>query len=373
MNRHRGRRRQRPVPPGGRAVRPVQRAGGRSGGRLGGPGAHLGRVAVPAPRHHRPRAARAVGASLVTILAVGMLVAAVATAALGVLTTRLATVVGQHVMHDLRVGVYAHLQQMSLKFFTKARAGDLQSRLANDIGGVDNVVTSTASGTVQSALGALAVAIAALVMNWRLGLLCLVVVPLFLAVLDAARPAPVGTITRSRARKQAGLAALVEETLSISGVLLTKTTGGQQTLIERFSAESRRLGDTEVELAMAGRWQLASRRAAADDDPRDRLPGRGSRRCAQPPRRLHRHGGRLLRACSTGSSHRPRPCRASGVAYSTSMALFGRIFEVLDLPIDVATKPGAQATSVDPGRSHLHQRGLRVRRVRTPDPRARSS
>src|SRR5207244_3959226 len=66
-------------------------------------------------------------ASLVTILAVGMLVAAVATAALGVLTTRLATVVGQNVMHDLRVGVYSHLQRMSLKFFTKARAGDLQS------------------------------------------------------------------------------------------------------------------------------------------------------------------------------------------------------------------------------------------------------
>ena len=120
---------------------------------------------------------------------------------------------------------------MSLKFFTRARAGDLQSRLANDIGGVDNVVTSTASGTVQSALGALAVAIATLVMNWRLGLLCLVVVPLFLLFsmrLGRTRR----QITRSRARKQSGLAALVEETLSISGVLLTKTTGGQQTLID---------------------------------------------------------------------------------------------------------------------------------------------
>ena len=93
-------------------------------------------------------------AALVMILACAMLVAAVATAALGVLTTRIATIVGQHVMHDLRVGVYAHLQRMSLKFFTKARAGDLQSRLANDIGGVDNVVTSTASGTVQAVLGA---------------------------------------------------------------------------------------------------------------------------------------------------------------------------------------------------------------------------
>jgi ATP-binding cassette subfamily B protein len=279
-------------------------------------------------------------ASLVTILAVGMLVAAVTTAALGVLTTRLATIVGQHVMHDLRVGVYTHLQQMSLRFFTQARAGDLQSRLANDIGGVDNVVTSTASGTVQSALGAAAVAAAALIMNWRLGALCLVVVPLFL-VFSMRLGRTRRTITRSRARKQAGLAALVEETLSVSGVLLTKTTGGQQVLIDRFSAESRRLGDTEVELAMAGRWRLASRRAALTMIPAIVYLVAGLAAA-------HSHRGVSIGTAVAFSSMLNRlvapasTLQGIGVAYSTSMALFGRIFEVLDLPIDVATKPGAQ-------------------------------
>jgi ATP-binding cassette subfamily B protein len=279
-------------------------------------------------------------APLVTVLAVGMLVAAVATAALGVLTTRLATVVGQNVMHDLRVGVYAHLQKMSLKFFTKARAGDLQSRLANDIGGVDNVVTSTASGTVQSALGALAVATATLVMNWRLGLLCLIVVPLFL-LLSMRLGQTRRKITRSRAHKQSGLAALVEETLSISGVLLTKTTGGQQTLIDRFSEESRRLGDTEVELAMTGRWRLASRRALLTMIPAIVYLVAGLAAA-------HSHRGVSIGTAVAFSSMLNRliapatTLQGIGVAYSTSMALFGRIFEVLDLPIDVATKPGAQ-------------------------------
>ena len=104
-------------------------------------------------------------ASLVVLLAGGMIVAAAIAAVLGVVTTRLSNVIGQGVMHDLRVGVYDHLQRMSLGFFTQTRAGELQSRIANDIGGVDNVVTDTASSVVQNGVAALAVAVAALVMN----------------------------------------------------------------------------------------------------------------------------------------------------------------------------------------------------------------
>ena len=277
---------------------------------------------------------------LVVTLSCAMLVAAVATAALGVLTTRLATMVGQHVMHDLRVGVYTHLQQMSLKFFTKARAGDLQSRLANDIGGVDNVVTSTASGTAQSALGGLAVAIAVVVMNWRLGLLCLVVVPLFLLFsLRLGRNRR--QITRSRARKQSGLAALVEETLSVSGVLLTKTTGGQRTLVDRFTAESRQLSETEVDLAMSGRWQMASRRALLTMIPAIVYLVSGLE--AINGSRAISIGTAVAAASMLNRLIGPATTlQGIGTAYSTSMALFGRIFEVLDLPIDVAPRPGAQ-------------------------------
>jgi ATP-binding cassette subfamily B protein len=86
-------------------------------------------------------------------------------AALGVACTWLANLIGQRVMHDLRVGVYTHLQRMSLRFFTKARAGELQSRIANDVGGVDNVVSSTASSIVQNVFAAVTVGIAALIME----------------------------------------------------------------------------------------------------------------------------------------------------------------------------------------------------------------
>src|SRR6185437_14934364 len=119
-------------------------------------------------------------ASLVSWLAGGMLAAAAAAAGLGVVTTWLSNLVGQRVMHDLRVAVYTHLQRMSLRFFTRTRAGELQSRIANDVGGIDNVVTNTATSTVQNVFAALSVGIAALVMEWKLACVCLVVIPLFL-------------------------------------------------------------------------------------------------------------------------------------------------------------------------------------------------
>jgi len=92
-------------------------------------------------------------AALVSWFAGGMLVAAMAAAGLGVATTWLSNLIGQRVMHDLRVGVYAHLQRMSLRFFTRARAGELLSRIGNDVGGVDNVVTNTASSNCSRPVG----------------------------------------------------------------------------------------------------------------------------------------------------------------------------------------------------------------------------
>ena len=174
-------------------------AGGRRG--LGGPGRHVGGVAVLPARDPRPRPARAQRrADHHAVLRHAR--RRVADGGARRALDPLATIVGQHVMHDLRVGVYAHLQRMSLKFFTKARAGDLQSRLANDIGGVDNVVTSTASGTVQAVLGALAIGIAVLIMNWQLALLCLAIIPLFL-IYSLRLGRKRRQITRSRSR-QAG-------------------------------------------------------------------------------------------------------------------------------------------------------------------------
>jgi ATP-binding cassette subfamily B protein len=280
-------------------------------------------------------------AALVSWLAAGMIAAALTAAALGVLSTHLANVVGQNVMHDLRVAVFTHLQSMSLRFFTRARAGEVQSRLANDIGGVDTVVTTSASGTVQSAFGAGAVAAAALVMNWRLGLLCLLVVPLFLLLtfrLGRTRR----QITRRRARGQAGLAGLVEENLSVAGVLLTKSMGRGRAVVERFARESRRLADTEKELATAGRWRMSTRRAALTMVPAVVywVAGLSLAHGAAPFSigTAVAFTSMLNRLVGPATS-----LQGIGTAVSTSMALFGRIFAVLDLPAEIVERPGARS------------------------------
>jgi ATP-binding cassette subfamily B protein len=279
-------------------------------------------------------------AALVSWFAGGMLVAAMAAAGLGVATTWLSNMIGQRVMHDLRVGVYAHLQRMSLRFFTRTRAGELLSRIGNDVGGVDNVVTNTASSTIQNVFTALAVAIAALIMDFRLGCICLIVVPLFLLFsmrLGRRRRA----IARGRQRRLAGLAGLLEESLSVAGVLLTKTLGRQQALTDRFAAESRELSDTEMAAAMSGKWLLSTRRASL----------------TMIPAIVYWIAGVALAngaatitigtavAFTSMLNRLVAPATALqsiGVQVSTSVALFGRIFEVLDLPVDVVEAPGAR-------------------------------
>src|SRR5947207_3854417 len=190
-----------------------------------------------------------------------MIASSVTAGVLAVTTNRLAQVVGQRVMHDLRVDVYTHLQRMSLGFFTRNRTGELLSRVVNDIGGVDAVLTGTATGIVQNAVSGLAIATAMVLLDWRLAILALLVVPLFLLVTFR-----LGRQQRAIAgRRQGGLAAMtahLEESLSVAGVLLAKTMGLQDELRRRFAARSQEISDLELAGAMAGRWRTASRRIA---------------------------------------------------------------------------------------------------------------
>ena len=144
------------------------------------------------------------------------------TAVLGVLQTWLSTTVGQHVMHGLRTSVFAHLQRQSLGFFTRTRGGEVQSRLTNDIGGMQSVVTSTATSLASNATTVVGTAVAMAALSWRLSLLSLVVLPpaiwLTRKVARMRR-----TITAQRQRYLADLNTQVEEGLSVSGVLLGKT------------------------------------------------------------------------------------------------------------------------------------------------------
>src|SRR5262249_29154251 len=116
---------------------------------------------------------------LLTMLAGGMILIAVVNGAFGVVQSYLSTQVGQHVMHDLRTSVYRHLQRLSLAFFTRTRTGGVQSRIANDIGGVDNVLTSTATSVMGTVTTVIATVVAMFLLDWRLALFALALMPLF--------------------------------------------------------------------------------------------------------------------------------------------------------------------------------------------------
>jgi ATP-binding cassette subfamily B protein len=194
---------------------------------------------------------------LLTALVAGMVAIPIVTGALGVWQTLLSNQVGQAVMHDLRTQVYRHLQRLSLAFFTRTRTGEVQSRIANDIGGIDNVVTSTATSVLANVTTVLATVVAMVLLDWRLAAFALALLPLF--VLLTKR---VGDQRKKvTAEKQASLAdvsSLVQESLSVSGILLGKTMGRTEELADRFSGESERLATLEVRSRMTGRWMMAA-------------------------------------------------------------------------------------------------------------------
>ena len=194
---------------------------------------------------------------LLTFLVLGLIGIAVFTGVLGVYQTWLSNQVGQRVMHDLRAGVYRHLQRLSLAFFTRTRTGEVQSRIANDIGGVEGVVTSTATSIVSNVTTVIAAVVAMFLLDWRLAVFSLALIPLF--VLLTRRVGNVRRrITTDRQRTMADISTLVEESLSVSGMLLGKTMGRTGELADRFEGESDRLANLEVKRVMAGRWMMAS-------------------------------------------------------------------------------------------------------------------
>jgi ATP-binding cassette subfamily B protein len=194
---------------------------------------------------------------LLTALVAGMIAISIATGAIGVYQTLLSNRVGQAVMHDLRTSVYQHLQRLSLAFFTRTRTGDVQSRIANDIGGIDSVVTSTATSVLSNVTTVIATIVAMILLDWRLALFALILLPLFVwltkRVGDERKK-----VTAERQVSLADVSSIVQESLSVSGILLGKTMGRSDDLATRFSDESRRLADLEVRSRMTGRWMMAA-------------------------------------------------------------------------------------------------------------------
>ncbi|HVR12742.1 MAG TPA: ABC transporter ATP-binding protein [Gaiellaceae bacterium] len=274
-----------------------------------------------------------------SINSAAIIVIAVVVGALGVIQTLLSNQVGQRVMHDLRTAVFRHLQRLSLAFFTRTRTGEVQSRISNDIGGVQNVVTNTATSIASSATTVVATMVGMLLLSWQLALFAFALIPLF-ALLTRRVGNERRRIAKNTQESLADISSLVQESLSVSGILLGKTMGRGDELADRFEDESLHLADLEVRQRMAGRWVMASIQTSF----------------AIMPAAVYWFGGLLL---ASGSNALSIPLLVAfttlqtrlffpigsllGVSLDvqTSLALFDRIFEYLDQPVDIDEKPDA--------------------------------
>jgi ATP-binding cassette subfamily B protein len=261
----------------------------------------------------------------------GMVAVAAATALLGVVQTWISTTVGQRVMHGLRTAVFTHLQRQSLGFFTRTRGGEVQSRLTNDIGSMQSVVTTTATSLAANATTVVGTAVAMAALSWRLSLLSLVVLPP--AVWLTRKVALMRReVTGERQRRMADMQTQVEEGLSISGVQLGKTLGTGPAQSERFARTSQELVALEVRSQLAGRWRMASMSIVFAG-----IPALIYLFAGLPATSGGMTIGTLVAFTALqGTLFRPLMGLLDvGGQVITSMALFSRVFEYLDLPVDI--------------------------------------
>jgi ATP-binding cassette subfamily B protein len=276
------------------------------------------------------------------LLLVGiMLVMPIITGLIGVGQTYLNNLIGQRVMRDFRNQLYDHLQSMSLRFFTSTRTGEIQSRLSNDVNGVQGVVTNTATSLVANVSTVLSTIVAMLVLSPLLTLISLGMLPLFIWITYK-----VGNIRRvtSKATQEsmAQLSAMMQETLSVSGILLMKTFGRQQYAREQFASENQRLTDLEVRQQMIGRWFFMFINIFFSMSPVIVYLVAGLQIIHNPGNPAMTVG--KIVAFTTLQTRLYFPIGQLlniQVEIQGALALFDRIFEYLDLPIEIQNKPGA--------------------------------
>ncbi|MHA6616419.1 ABC transporter ATP-binding protein [Pseudonocardia sp. DLS-67] len=287
---------------------------------------------------------------LLVWLVIGMVAVAAVTAALGVAQAWISTNVGQRVMHRLRTDVFTHLQRQSIAFFTRTRTGEVQSRITNDIGGMQTVVTSTATSLASNLTTVVATLVAMLALSWQLTLVSLLVLPpsiwLTRRVARMRR-----AITAAQQRELADLNVVIEEGLSISGVQLAKTMGTGPALVDRFTDSSERLVDLELRAQLAGRWRMAATSIVFAAIPAIIYLSAGLPFAAG----AMTIGTLVAFTALQAGLYRPIVGLLDvGVSLVSSLALFARIFEYLDLPVDVDDP--AAPVDVDPARVEGHIR-----------------
>jgi len=275
---------------------------------------------------------------LLYVLVGVMALVPVVNGAIGIVQTYETTRVGQQVMRDLRNRLYAHLETLPLSFFTNTKTGEIQSRLQNDVGGVETVVTSTASTILANVVTFISSIVAMIIISWQLTIVAVITVPAFFwltkTVGDRRRQ-----VSRSTQESLAAMSAITEETLSVSGVLLAKVFGNQARDIARYQRENQRLAGLEVRQQMIGQGFYAVVQSFLSITPAAIYLIAGLLLANGQPisagtivafttlqTRLYFPIGQLLQV---------------SVELRSSLALFDRVFEYLDVVPDIVDAPDA--------------------------------
>jgi ATP-binding cassette subfamily B protein len=270
-----------------------------------------------------------------------MIVTPIISGIIGVGQTYMNNLIGQNVMRDFRNRLYSHLQSMSLRFFTATRTGEIQSRLSNDVGGVENVVTNTATSIVSNISTFLSTVIAMLFLSPLLTLISLGALPIFVWI--TYKIGKVRRVTSKETQESmASMTAMMQETLSVSGILLIKTFGRQKYAEKQFTDENQKLTNLEIRQQMIGRWFMMFI----------------STFFSVMPAIIYLVAGWEI----INNPHNPGITLGDIVAFTTlqgriffpigqllsiqvdiqgALALFDRIFEYLDLPVDITSRPNA--------------------------------
>ena len=280
-----------------------------------------------------------------------MILIPIVSSLIGLGQTFLTNRVGQRVMQDLRDRLYSHLQSMSLRFFTSTRTGEIQSRLANDVGGVQTVVTGTAATIVSNIVVVISTVVAMLIISWPLTLISLCLTPVF-AVVTRRVGRTRQQVAREAQESKAEISAITEETLSVSGILLSKVFDRQRDEVERFRKESRRLSVLSVRQVMVGQSFFALIQTFFAITPALIYLAAG----LALARHLAPLSAGTLVAFTTLQTRLFFPVGQmlqTLVEIQTSLALFERIFEYLDLPFDLTDSPRARRLKPHEVRGHV--------------------
>ncbi len=292
-------------------------------------------------------------------LYVGIMIAVpIVTSIIGIGQTYLTNLVGLNVMQDIRNRLYEHLQGMPLRFFTTTRTGEIQSRLANDVGGVQSVVTDTASTVLSNVVTIISTIIAMIVISIPLTILSLLLMPLFLWLTVKVGKARREVATNTQ-RTLADMTTITEETLSVSGILLSKAFGRQQFEIGRFRGENERLTGFLLRQTMIGRSFFALVGTFFSITPALVYLVAGWVNSNAGPDVIQ---SGMLVGFTTLQSRLFFPIGSMlqvSTEVQSSLALFDRIFEYLDLPHEI--HDASDAVSIEHVAGHVRLRDVRFR------------